>query len=278
MAFRLIRQYFQSWAFAFKAWPYIILLWFVNFVLSLILVGPVSYGLKSAFGSSLELSNLIDSFNYTLIMDFLREYDIAVGAAFDQSVVIILITILVHVFLSGGIVHLIASAKEEFCFKEFWAYCSSLFIRFIGVAVLLMIMTGIMLFLLFSIFSKDGFNPFFLENEQVLINRFWWLTAIFILFLFWVSVFRDASKIEIYKNRESAFWKNILSGLRQSLKISFLFNGVLNALVYVVIFWLFFKIRPQLDLFGWVLILTSQLWLILRLSYRVARLRSFYQI
>ncbi|NNE25437.1 MAG: hypothetical protein HKN09_01220 [Saprospiraceae bacterium] len=275
MVVRLLKQYITSWKFAFTAWPFLLLLWGLNLTFALLVINPLNYGLKKAFGNTLDLSTFLQGFDYTLIMDFLREYDVAVGAAFDQSVLIILISILLQVFLTGGIVHLVISRDGSTRFRDFWAQCSNFSMKYLSLSVMLMIVTGIIFMLLFMFFSKDGFNPFFFENELVLIHRFWWLLTLGLIFLFWLSIFRDAAKIEIYRNSEAGFFKNILSGLRKSITIPFILNGLLNTIVFVIMMGIFFSLRPQLDLFGWTLIALSQAWLILRIVYRIGRLRSF---
>ena len=278
MIARLLKQYIASWKFAFTAWPFLVLLWVVNFAFALIVIGPLTYGLERAFGNSMELSKLMKGFDYTLVMDFLREYDIVVGAVFDQSTIVILVSLLVQIFLTGGIVHLVSSKKEQTSYAQFWSNCSSFFLKYLGLSIILLLVATIVFVVLFMYFSKDGFNPFFLENEMVLINRFWWLVVIGVVFLIWLSIFRDAAKLEIYNNHESGYFRNIISGLKKSFALSFLLNGILNAAVYTLFLWIFFKIRPQFELFGWALIFISQLWLVLRVAYRVGRLRSFAMI
>ena len=208
----------------------------------------------------MDLGNLLSSFNYTLINDFLREYNIPVSNIMDHSIFIIMVFVVWTIFINGGLVRSLMEDAKEWSVSRFWYHCSSYFKRFLTMHIYVMIVSGIVGGFFIWLFFYKGINPFTCDNEKVVINRFWILLGLFGLFSFMLSILKDVVKIRIVQSDDKGLHQLIKQSFKRFFSIDLVLLAILHLIFLALITVLFFAFRQNSSLFylglviGWTII------------------------
>lgn len=104
------------------------LIYCINLVLALLVVFPFLSALKSGFGNSMLPDALLKGFDFTSLVEFLRNFK-SIGGFIAQARWMIIFYLIASVFMSGGILFII-NKKEKFSVISFLNGCVLYFFRF----------------------------------------------------------------------------------------------------------------------------------------------------
>ena len=241
-----------------KVLKMVIMLWLINFFVSLILGLPMFGILKTSLGSSTAGERMANGFDYLWWQEFKDESQglaqtfrpsiINQGALLDNLeyllemrffqlplavLVLILIYIIVHTFLAGGILSIFNQDEIKFTIKKFFWGAGQYFLRFL----LLMIMSWLF-FLAIGLFLNSGFNSIinkitanFLTEVQPFYAGLIFKAVILFLLLFIQMVF-DYTRIKIIVEDS----KNILKSALKAFGFVFRHLGSTFGLYYILFF------------------------------------------
>ncbi len=108
---------------SFSAWKVWGLLYLINFLFTLIIIAPIAQYLEKKIGNSLLVEKWADGYNYTVMHDFLANYEVSIAAFTELTVVIALIYLIFSVFTSGGIIEVFHQNEKTHNLRNFWSGC-----------------------------------------------------------------------------------------------------------------------------------------------------------
>lgn len=113
------------------------LIYCINLALALLVVFPFLGTLKSGFGGSMLPDALLKGFDFTSLVEFLRNFK-SIGGFISQARWMIVFYLIVSVFMSGGILFII-NKKEKFSVLSFLNGCVFYFFRFFKLFVYMLL-------------------------------------------------------------------------------------------------------------------------------------------
>lgn len=274
----ILQSYGRGLLCARYNWKLIILLYLMNLLLMFIAIGPMTNLMKRVLGNSLELNTFQNGFNYTTLMDVVNNHGDAVGISLIAIFTMFVPYALWIVFSSGGIVEVIKTYSVRSSLFIFWKGAATYFFRFFRVTVYVLIVYGLLIYVLYLFFMKDGLSPFDFDSEQILINRFWILLIIFAIGAFFIATFRDLTKVIIGHHDELVIFESVRESLKKLFSLQFILLSLLNVIVLLLLLGLYQLLK---NLTGNALlmgVIVSQIFLLFRVAYRIVRLGSFEQL
>lgn len=253
----------------------IILLFACNLAFAYLASSPLSGLLQEVFGDRVIIDQLLASFDYTTIMDFLNQYGVSLQMIVYQSLLFMLAYLLFSIFLSGGIFYKLSLEVDENAERSFWTACAFYFLRFCLIQLLFFICLGIVLYILYMIFMMVGLNPFTLESEQVLINRFWVLFAVAIVIVFLLIIIKDTAKLHLVRTGQMNVWKALRNGLQRALKFDMISVTILHSIAAILFLLLFLALRKNPGIMSWMAIVFGQLFVVARIYLKLIRISAY---
>jgi len=119
---------------------------------------------------------------------------------------------------------------------------------------------------------KDGISPFNFNSEQILIDRFWILLIVFFILSFFINVFKDTTKQLIAQSEVGRLHHSLRQAFSCFLNKDIVFPVLLHVMGIIIISLVYFALRKNLDNVSILMILIGQLYLLLRIIYRILRL------
>jgi hypothetical protein len=261
----------------------LILIYVLNLFMALLLAIPFYILVKGTAGNSMLPHELLQEFNYTAAMEWLREAGNIPGTLIILVFCIVIVYYLLWVFISGGIIH--SLNRSSFSMKSFWGDSAYNFFRFLGISVLILIVQIILAGIIFgglSVFLKNLADTAKTENEFVK----WSLGggALFILFwLFWSAV-SDYAKFYLLLNNSfnvfAAFSRAFIFAIKHFFKVYIL--RLLLFLTPLPIWYIYWKISGSMagaTLAGLIaLFVVRQIFIIVRIWFRVWTFSSQFKM
>jgi len=166
----------------------------------LLIAIPFYFVAKETAGNSMLPANLINEFNYTAAMEWLREAGNLPKTFFILTICLASSYYLLWVFISGGIIHTLNS--KNYSMKQFWSGSSSNFFRFLGVSGTVLIAQILMAVIIFSVLAL---KIDFLTRSAITENEFveWSIGAgaLFLLIFLFLSTVSDYAKCYLLLNK-----------------------------------------------------------------------------
>lgn len=239
-----IKAYLTGIKNSFSAWKIWALLYFFNIVFTLIVIAPISKLLDEKIGQSLLPEKWQEGFNYTVMHDFLANYDVSVTTFTRLTLVVGLLYLVFSIFTAGGIVAVFLEKNKGNQLRTFWSACSYFFWRILRLTFYFLCIHGLIAGLFGFIFFKaaKGFSPDNIESELVILNAFYWILPMYLFAAIVVSLWQDFTKIQLVKDDQRLFTSSF-SAASQFVFTNFgkvLFFYILNLLT-LGIFYLIYR-------------------------------------
>ena len=93
----------------------------------------VYHVLEASIGNSLEINKLVETYDDTVVTDFLNEHGASLSPLLGQLRWVLLIYVLFSVFINAGLLYAVVKNKKGW--KTFWEGGAAYFFRFFKVAV-----------------------------------------------------------------------------------------------------------------------------------------------
>jgi hypothetical protein len=133
---------------ALRSWKCIIVIWFISLLIVSLYVVPAKGIMKAGFGNSTITELLRDGINIDVISD-LEQYFYSILSYFSSGFfLLLLLGILIHSFLAGGLFKSLTGAPERLSISCFFRASAKYFWYFIGLYFLIMliiIITGLLI-------------------------------------------------------------------------------------------------------------------------------------
>ena len=272
---KVFNAYKNGWRCTLSHYRIILFIFLVNLVLAFIAISPLSMAIEDAFDSNGQLGQLMSSFDYALVSDFLRLYRLNVSSAIGFIIPLSIIYLIFYSFIYGGLARIAINGMDRMEFSTFLSSCARYFWKMLVLTLLTIIVFGIVFFILFKFFAQEGFNPFALESEMGLISRFWISISVLILVFFILTTIRDFTKISIVEDLSRRLMPSVREGFSRTFKPVNLVLSMLNILVLIVILYAYHRFKISVGEFSLSVLLIGQLIIIFRIAYKLIRLASF---
>ena len=74
----IIESLKSGWTMAVHAWPILTIVYFINLIIAVVFLGPISNLLSSVFENNSMAAQLVSGFDYTIIIDVINNHKEAV--------------------------------------------------------------------------------------------------------------------------------------------------------------------------------------------------------
>ena len=120
-----------------KAWKGIILLWAISFVTVSFLSVPLRASMKAVFGKSMVIEKLMDGINVDVIGDLGKNLQSIASSLFSGIILLSLVTILINVFITGGLFDSLKAGSGRFTSENFFRASAKNFWSFLVISGIL---------------------------------------------------------------------------------------------------------------------------------------------
>lgn len=219
------------------------------YVLNLLVALPLAMACRSVLSDGLDgsmaLSNLMAGLDYTVWQDFSNVHGQELSAAMGQLLWVILLSMLLSTFLSGGILSELRAGREKFSTSSFFAGCGTYFSRFFRLFLIFGVSLLVMATLLVVVLSAAG--DALTENAASEITYIWVRGISVVIFLVPVMLLlmiADYAKLSVVVNNDRSMlktaWRAMQFVLRRvfktfGLELSMLLVPVVLFGVYLIL-------------------------------------------
>ena len=200
---------------AWKVWG---LLYAINFLFTLIIIAPLAQYLEKKIGNSPLVEKWADGFNYTVMHDFLANYEVSIAAFTELTIVIGGIYLIFSIFTSGGIIEVFSKNEKEHNLRNFWSGCTYYFWRMGRITIYFLLIHAVIAGLFGFIFMQ--LTPESPDSELQYLNLLKIILPIYLISAFLVAMWQDFTKIIAVQRDE-----NLLLGSFKS-STSFVFKNL----------------------------------------------------
>jgi len=170
---------------------------------------------------------------------------------------------------------LITAYPKRVKLAEFWSGGATYFLRFLRLALYVLLVLMIVGSLCFILFSAGGLNPLATLTEAVLIKKFWIATVLFTLAYFFISIFKELAKAKIVSSSDKLLHKSNLAAAIATLRTSSLSLGLINLLILVAVCLIYFLLKKLIGSAFLPSLIAGQLFLVFRMAARFVKQASF---
>jgi hypothetical protein len=184
------------------------LLYVVNLLLAIPLALACRSVLSDGLGSSLAPSNLMSGLDYTVWQDFSNIHAQELSAVIGQLSWVLLLSMFINTFLSGGILSELRARRDKFSASSFFAGCGNYFLRFFR--LFLIFGVSLCVFAAFMFVIVGGAVSALIENATSEITDYWVRVGGAVLFLIPVILLlmiADYAKIRVVVNGDRSMLK-----------------------------------------------------------------------
>lgn len=275
---QIIRTYIKALGLAFSFWKLWLLIFLVNLLAVQLVVWPLRIWMGATLGRSRSSVALSESFDLNIIMDLIHSE----GSVFFYMLPLLLCVIIIYAIwislASGGLIH--AFQQRSGSIRHFFSGGLQYLLPNIRISFYIVFLHVILLFLAYSYFAKDGLNVLEMEDELFLIRRFWFLLFLLIIASFFISIWRDLSRIFVALYDRKNYWYTLefYKAFRSVFSTRYLLMALLNYLILACLAFIYFSVLSSKTLAesSFFLLALSQMIISLRIILKVARLGSFY--
>jgi len=272
--------FIQGWQSSWKYRPVVGWLYLLILAAALLVVMPLQSLLESKAGHSLMLAELLEGFNYTFLNDFKNAYGAGISPILQVSVLALSIFLLLFLFLAGGTLVTLQRYPGRFDRSVFWSASARYFWRMLRLSVYFLLMQAGLLVLVGWIYLKvtKGLSLAELEDDRLILGTLRWLLPPYFLLMIFLLCWQDYTRMIVVKNESRWLFHPIWSAFH------FLRRHFLMAYGMYLLYWLLliacllaqsYWVDPGSS---WLAFLLVQLFLILRLSIRVANWGSVWRV
>lgn len=266
-----VRQYWQL-----VGWWYLLVAGW-----SLLVAYPVHHLLVNQIGHTLSAGALIQGFDYTLWNDFKNAYGSSITPIMDQSILILALAGLSLIFATGGTLATLIHQPTRYNSGLFWGKSAAFFWRLMRLVMVYLLLHGVVLVLFLTLYyiASNGWAPFTLENEGILVVNFRWLAPLYGLTVFVLFTWQDLAKLILVRDNRnsslSAWWQGLKLLVKHPLRFGswmLLYGGLWTVTLFLST-WVRYLFASG-DSVGLILIflLISQVFIFLRLTLKIIHL------
>ena len=205
---------------------------------SFILLAPLYLMFSASFGANVKTSNLLRSFDFSLLIDFIYHWRQTLSIYLLMFFLVFFLAIIVYIFLSGGFWGILKdqskNKEENSKIEKFFAYCGKYFWGMFKIALLLVAfyLIAFFLFLFFlTIFnSVAGKGSLFEITSGRSVAKISILAFLFLL----VNIIGDYLRIFYIQNFEERFLELVKKAFRFLLTNFFRALGLYYLLSFVL--------------------------------------------
>jgi len=272
-----LKTYKQSLKYGFSCYWVWLSIYFVGLIFSYLLYAPIISSLESILGQSSAFKVLAESFDVNIIMDMLHDHGEALGLWLSLMLLILALQLFFQNLVVGGIVNLFKTGSKSIA--GFFEAGIRHLVSNIIISTVFIILLAITILILFLFFSRGDIHILNLETECLLIHRAYLMGIILLLSLVLLGMFRDLSRAYMVIIEEKNVLQNMLQSLKRFFKPNFLWIGLLDFLMLLLLFAGYYFLMASFDTGSGaipILILT-QVFVWLKLMLKMARLGSIYK-
>jgi hypothetical protein len=189
------------------------MLYLCNLIFAVVATFSFKGWLSDAAGHSLALTKSIGQFDFTFIMDLLRNYP-GYSILTSHVCMMIITYVIFSALLAGGILHVFIHYRETFKVREFLAGGAMYFWRMIRLALYFLLFQSAALAILFFILIAIGLNPKEMESD---VQFLWYLRIILPIYLFAalvIAIMHDYVKIHVVTQDANPMTQAFGAGVR----------------------------------------------------------------
>ena len=202
----------QSWISGFRrslAEPKMaMLLYAINLLVAIPLAMACRAVLSAGLGSSMAPSNLMNGLDYTVWQDFSNIHGPELSAVIGESFWVILLSMLLNTFLSGGILSELRVGREKLSASSFFGGCGTYFLRFFRLFLIFGVTFFVIAILLIGVLgaAQDALT----ENATSEITEIWVRivgAVVFIVPVILILMIADYAKLSVVLNDDRSMVK-----------------------------------------------------------------------
>ena len=170
------------------------------YLLNLLAAAGLAFAFRSAVStgldSSMSISELLGSLNFTVWQDFMVKHGKEISGVFNQIVWLALLYMLINTFLAGGILRILREEGTKFSLKEFFAGCGTFFFRFFRLFLVFGILLVLIAFVLTALLGAFYTVVTAQALSEVTVIVWWIILAIVFLFVMMIVIMvEDYAKV-----------------------------------------------------------------------------------
>lgn len=220
------------------------MLYLSNLIFAVIATFSFKGWFRDAAGHSLALTKSIGEFDFTFIMDLLRNFP-GFSILTSQVCTMIIAYVIFSAFLTGGILHVFIHYREKFEVREFLTGSAMYFWRMIRLALYFLLLQLVLLAILFFILIAIGVNPKEMESD---VQFLWYLRIVLPIYLFAalvIAIIHDYVKIHVVTQDANPMTKAFGAGVRFVFRRfgSVLLLYVINLIILLVMLLVYTQIK-----------------------------------
>jgi hypothetical protein len=248
----------------------VFLIYLINVILGVFIALPLYGLLKRELGYSESVDVLLQKFDTSLFSDFIYQNKDGIRVLLSQIVWVALVYWIISIFLAGGIIRTLN--QDKFTMTSFFSGAGYNFFRFLKIS-LVMALTQIILVILILIPVYFIISDNTTESELFLI--FSVVATIWAILFLAVLLITDYSKFYSVLYDKGSVFQSIKGGLVYVINnffktyILYLMLIILPALVVIGYFWADANIGTHTAIGVFVVFLIQQIFIILRIWFRV---------
>jgi len=264
----------RGFTVAAKTPKMVLLVYFFNFALSAFVALAFVDGMQNAAGNSMILQSLLEKFRGGNVTDFLNNDGSVLKAYLSQVKWVLLMYWIATIFLSGGIIKTLN--KEKFNVGTFFGATGYYFWRYLGLAVLMLVVHIIVLaiFIIPTSIILEAQWPQ-MSSERDLIYIIMGVAAGYLAVLGVIFMIADYAKfyLMLYDsvNVFKAYWKASGFVMRRLFRVYALYLMIM--LISFIFVYLFIKLNEDIAMHTtaaiWLTFLVQQLFVFIRTWFRI---------
>lgn len=191
----MTHSFFSGWYTALSIPAVLIMKWAANFFFAIASTLALGFYLYNHFGHSALTRDLADGITVDTLVEFLSAYEGDLKIVAIAALPPILIFVLVHLFLTGGILQ-VAYVRRRLTWGEFFSACGRRFIPLNVVAVLSLILFALLVIAPYK--GMESLHEMLTKNATTSTLSFYytwmWCVVVFLL-LTWVARVNDYARV-----------------------------------------------------------------------------------
>lgn len=219
-----------------SAWRVWVLLYLFNLLFTFTVIAPVAQYLEKKIGHSVLVNELSEGFNYTVMHDFLANYEVSIAAFAESALVITVLYFVWSIFAAGGILRVFLRSESGYRLRNFWGGGTYYFWRMARITFYFLLMQAAVLAVFGGIFWLLA--PAEPDSEMQYINLAKIIVPLYMTAAFLTAIWQDFTKILAVRRDEiwlfGTFWATVRF-LRKNFGRVFLFS-LLNLLTVGLIY------------------------------------------
>ena len=271
----IIRHLRNGWMAFVSRWHIVILIYIVGYTVIGIGLWPVFRKINLAFGNSDSFTKLIQKFDYAIYADLINSHPDFLPLLFSNIALLGLFYILWNNFYSAGYLFQIHQGSKKI--GTFFKGGGKFVLSFCLVSLLQFVLYAIGALLLYLWFVQGGLDVLEMDNELFLIRNFYIAVTIFLVYMTFITLFRDVLRSQIIMSNDVKTWRQLSKAFMASLKIKNYILGLIFIILFAFVAIVFFNLQSFTEIMIWSLVF-GFLSVFFRLSVYLFRIGSIFDI